>query len=376
MGSPATIDHDQLLAPVSEENAAGEDLRADASPTSAYYRQKDARKASRAKERSAGLDNMDPDARSEIPDTRADWRPVLEQSVALLTERSKDLELVAWLIEALVRLYGFAGLRDGFRFARDFVSTYWDDFYPLPGDDGVEERLASLAGLNGQDAEGTLIVPIRNVPITEDSGVGPLATWHFQQAISVRQIADPEARQRRIVSGATTMDDIDKASIDSDGEFLKRQYDDLQACRSEFEALTAVLDELCGPDAAPPSSNIKNELDACLEAVKYVSKRVLTEAATPPSGEVAGAVGNDSTATIPQVDDATMNREQAFQQLLQLADYFRKTEPHSPLSYSIERLVRWGRMPLPELLGEIITEDEARNNLFWLAGIKKPDAAE
>jgi type VI secretion system protein ImpA len=69
-------------------------------------------------------------------------------------------------------------------------------------------------------------------------------------------------------------------------------------------------------------------------------------------------------------------REQAFQQLLLLADFFRRTEPHSPLSYSIERVVRWGRMPLPELLGEIVTEDDARKNLFWLAGIGKPGAEE
>jgi hypothetical protein len=29
-------------------------------------------------------------------------------------------------------------------------------------------------------------------------------------------------------------------------------------------------------------------------------------------------------------------------------------------------------MPLPELLNEIVTEENARNNLFWLAGINKP----
>jgi type VI secretion system protein ImpA len=86
----------------------------------------------------------------------------------------------------------------------------------------------------------------------------------------------------------------------------------------------------------------------------------------------AAADSGTSKTGMPATDTAQMTREQAFQQLLQLAAYFRRTEPHSPLSYSIERVVRWGQMPLPELLNEIVTEENARNNLFWLAGINKP----
>lgn len=364
MASPAIIDLDRLLAPIADENPAGEDLRVDTSPVSVYYQLKDARKAARAKERHLGADE------GELPDTRSDWRPVYEQATALLSERSKDLELAAWLIESLVRLYGFAGLRDGFDFANGFVSTYWDSFFPPLEDGDIEARIAPLAGLNGQDAEGTLIMPIRNVLITEEHSVGPFATWHFQQALALQQIADPQVRERRIEAGATTFDQIDKAGLEADSEFLKNQYEDLQACRTAFEKLTVTLDALCGAEAAPQSSNIKNELNACLEAVKYVGKRVITEPADEQSEEVVEAdAGEQST-----VSGLTgqMNREQAFRQLLELAEFFRRTEPHSPLSYAIERIVRWGRMPLPELLGEIIPEDDARNNLFWLAGISKP----
>ena len=353
MASPAIIDLDRLLAPLGEDNPAGEDLRADTSPVSVYYQVKDARKAVRAKERNLGAEG------NEMPNTRSEWRPVFEQTVALLSERTKDLELVAWLIESLVRLYGFAGLRDGFRLANGFVSNFWEDFYPRLQDEDVEERIAPLAGLNGQDAEGTLILPIRSVPITEDRSVGPFATWHFQQATALQQVADPQARERR---------------IEADSVFLKDQYEDLQACREAFDELTATLDALCGAEAAPPSSNIKNELNACLEAVKYVGKRVITEATEEQAEEVgeeqsAGQVAASKTS-------GRMDREQAFRQLLELAEFFRKTEPHSPLSYAIERIVRWGRMPLPELLGEIIPEDDARSNLFWLAGITKPGAEE
>jgi type VI secretion system protein ImpA len=365
MGSPATIDLDRLLAPISDDSPSGEDPRADASPVSDYYQLKDARKAARAKERSLGLEE------TELPDTRSDWRPVFEQAVELLSTRSKDIEVLAWLIESLVRLEGFAGLRDAFQLTQGFVKRYWDDFFPH--EESLVDRIAPFSGLNGQDAEGTLIFPIRNVPITEEHTLGPFATWHYQQAVSLQQIADPEARERRIQAGAATMDQIDKAALESDAAFLKDLYDDLQACRSDFHALTDDLDARCGIDAAPPSSNINNELNTCLEAVEYVARRVIVEEQTEATEADAAPLGETTESGAGALPAGkAMTREQAFQQLLQLADFFRRTEPHSPLSYAIERIVRWGRMPLPELLSEIITEDDARNNLFWLAGISKP----
>jgi type VI secretion system protein ImpA len=370
MGSPDTIDFDRLLAPVSETSPVGEDLRQDASPSSPYYLLKDARKVARAKERNAGIDD------AEVPDTRAEWRPVMEQAQTLLAERSKDLEVAAWLIEALVRLQGFAGLRDGFRLARELITRFWDSCYPTQEEADIEERVAPLAGLNGQDAEGTLIVPIRNVEITEGKSVGPFASWHFQQAVALQQIADPAVREKRIEAGAVSFERIDKAVVETDPSFFRTRLEDLDQCGEEFSALSQLLDERCGAEFAPPSSNIRNELKACQEALRYVAKSVLEEAQLAAEGEAGseqGANGEDAGPSSNLPTSAPRDREQAFKTLLLVADFFRRTEPHSPLSYSIEQVVRWGRMPLPELLEEIIAEDAARQNLFRLAGIRKPD---
>jgi type VI secretion system protein ImpA len=124
MGSPSVLDFDALLAPVPGDNPAGADLRADPCPTSLHYAIKDARSAARAAERQqlAGEDGASP----------PDWRPVLRRGTEALAQKSKDLEVVAYLTEALVRLHGFAGLRDGFRLARELVERFWDGLYPCP----------------------------------------------------------------------------------------------------------------------------------------------------------------------------------------------------------------------------------------------------
>ena len=188
MSSTATIELERLVAPISEISGAGEDLREDSSPISAYHTVKSARAAARNTERSAAQNG-------EAADSKTEWRPILAQTTELLSERSKDLELTAWFIEASVRLHGFAGLRDGFRLTRALLESFWDDCYPKPEGSDLEARVAPLTGLNGQDADGTLIVPIRNVALTEGQSVGPFAYWQYSQAVSLAHRRCGRARQ-------------------------------------------------------------------------------------------------------------------------------------------------------------------------------------
>ena len=52
-------------------------------------------------------------------------------------------------------------------------------------------------------------------------------------------------------------------------------------------------------------------------------------------------------------------RAEALKQLQHVADFFRRTEPHSPVAYFVQRAARWGEMPLEEWLQEVIKSDDA-----------------
>ncbi len=352
MASPATLDFERLLQPLSAEQPGGENLRADISPTSVYYAIKSARDAARDKERKvpdkeAGEDE-DFYCRASLPD----WRRIDELARTILAERSKDLEITAWFSEALVRLQGFAGLRDGFRLARELIEKFWDSLYPLPDEEGVLTRVAPLAGLNGEDREGTLILPIRRVALTQGSSAPPATFWHYQKCALPSNAAARE--QNRAV--------MNKAAAETDLEFFKNLRQDLEQCQQEFEHLCQVLDEKCGPDA-PPASYIREVLANCREALRDLSKE-----STPVAEEEEQVTVQTDDAPKPGPTNLS-NREDAFRTLLQVADYFERHEPHSPLSHLLKQAVRWGRMPLPELLGELITDDTARKEYCKLTGI-------
>src|SRR5262245_49292994 len=118
MASESVVELEKLLAPIPGDKPTGVDLRADGNPNSDYYKLKDARFAARAKEREL---ESDPAAAAAAPDQLPEWRAILDGAPKVLAEQSKDLEVAAWLVEALVRRYGFVGLRDGFRLTRGLV---------------------------------------------------------------------------------------------------------------------------------------------------------------------------------------------------------------------------------------------------------------
>ena len=366
MASPEVIEIAALLQPLSDASPAGVEVRSDKSTHDAYFTLQDARTAARNKERS-----MVADEDGNFPDMRSEWRPVLEQSQTLLIEGGKDLEITAWLVEALTRLKGFAGLRDGFHLTSALVEQYWEHWLPEPDESAIEDLVMPMAGLNGVDAEGTLIVPIRNVPITAETSAGTFAGWHYQQGVALQQ-AEAEARQKRIDAGAVTLERIVQAGTESGAEFYQAALDDLGECQAEYVSLCALLDERCGQQA-PPQSNIKNALESCREALRYAGKEVLFEEPDEDEADAGGIVEGDSGGPSGASTSYPRSREQAFKTLSELSEFFLRNEPHSPISYALKQVVRWGHMSLPDLLEELIAEEGARQNLFRLAGIKKPD---
>jgi type VI secretion system protein ImpA len=369
MASPEVIDLGKLLAAIPGDNPAGADLRADGSPGSAYYAIKDARSAARAAER-----QMIPGEEDSAPPP--DWRPVLEFARKALAEKTKDLEIAAYLIEALVRQHGFAGLRDGFRLARGLVDAFWDRLYPLPDEDVLETRVAALAGLNGVDAEGTLIAPIALVPITEAGANGRLSLVHYQQAASLGKLTDPKVREKRIAQGAVTLEELQKAVAETPPPFYAGLVQDLTQCQEEFAGLCQALESRCGVDA-PSASNIRTALTSYLDVVKDLARNKLDASPAKDGAATSGApaaAGAGSPAAGPSAE-AIQSREDAFRVLLKVADYFRRAEPHSVVTSALEQVVRWGQMPLPELLAELIPDEAPRKNLFKQVGIRPPESA-
>lgn len=358
------IELDTLLKPISEDNPSGQDLREDASPTSVYYTIKDERIQASNQERK----KLHGDATACA---NAHWKYILEHAPKILSAQSKDFEIAAWYTEALLRQYGFKGLTLGFQLLNQFVLRYWEIAFPEKDEEGYEFRLAALASLNGLDSEGTLILPIRQQYLTDstDQG-GPYAFWEYHRALN-----QPKAKP--------SVEDILQAAHLTSKAYYAALLSDLEKCIEALKELRSTLDDVCAQEA-PPLSGILENLQAFKEHVYFL---VADAPFNLDQQESTGTSSNKELATpssqdkLPVEDSAVMpsrsvkaggiqSRIQALNQLEEIAEFFSKTEPHSLLPFVIRRAVSWGKLPLPELLKEIIKDNNALSNVCQLTGIE------
>lgn len=379
MGSPDVLEFETLLAPISEEQPTGVEMRSDPAATTLFYQVKDARDSARAAERTLLAADDDEMESAEPPD----WYSVRSLCEQILQNTSKDLWVASWFVEALCRLEGFAGLRDGFRLVRELAERFWDDIHPAPDEDGYVTTVAQLTGLNGEDGVGVLIAPIHQNVITPEGSLRELTGGDYAQAADLAQVTDPERKQARIDRGAVSIEMFEKAALETPVSFFRTLIEDIESAKSEYEAMIAALEERCGENsdgysAAPPSSSINAAFQEFLDRVNSVAKPVLErddlenasgDGEEGEDGESAGGGGGGEGGGGGGGKGRLATREDAFRTLLEVAAFFRKTEPHSPLSYSLEQAVRWGRMALPELLQELVTDESVRESVFVKTGI-------
>ena len=131
------IDIASLLSPFEEGSRCGTDLREDDDPNNAYRQIRDARNEAREEERQADINGAS--AAAAIPL----WRDVWENGQDYLKDCAKDLEIVAYMIEASIRLDGFGGLAQSLRLTTELLNSFWGELLPTPDDEGIVTTLRS-----------------------------------------------------------------------------------------------------------------------------------------------------------------------------------------------------------------------------------------
>ena len=355
------LDLEDLLAPISEDNPVGADVREDFSPTSLYFRLRDARADARAAERAA-------DANPGEVASPEGWRSVRALAVEILSQKAKDLEAAAWLTEALVRSDGLAGLAFGASLLGGLAERYWDNLFPLPDEDGMETRVAPVTGLNGEGGDGTLNQPLQKLPLFRDANGETVMLFQYQQSAELAAIADQKRVEARIAAGVVPYDAMLAAAraAPPGGYILLRR--NLEAARTSWAAMGEIFDRLAGRDA-PPTGRIAETLALVGE---FVARYAPAEAAAvPPEGEVDAVSPAEGGREAPAGQPKRLaSREDALATLGEIAEYFRRTEPQSPLAYTIDEAIRRGRLTWPELIAELVRDDQVRNSILNSLGLK------
>ena len=131
-------------------------------------------------------------------------------------------------------------------------------------------------------------------------------------------------------------------------------------CWAELQNLNRVIEEKYDRNQMPGLSSFKKSLDAVHTQIKKLleEKRIEEPDETDVEEGEEGAVGEDGKPKAAgSATGAIQNRRDALKRLADVADFFQKTEPHSPISYIVQRAVKWGNMPLESWLQDVIKDE-------------------
>jgi len=368
---PDGFDLEALLAPIDGDTPQGVDLREDYSAQSPYFRLRDARSEAREAERRA--ESMGDDAEGGVPQA---WRTVYSIGTQAIAERSKDLEVAAWITEAMLRQHGLPGLAAGALLIQGLAERYWDGLYPLPDEDGIATRVSPVTGLSGADADGTLMAALRRLPLFNRPDGSPFGWWEYERSVELAGIVDNDRRQQRINGGTLPMEEVEGLARAAGAAHFGRLRRTLQGTIDAWAGMAQTLDNLAGYDG-PSTGRVRDLLQSMQEVVARFAPA--EDGAEPEA--IADAVGESGGGAVAVASGggggrpagpAPRSREDYLRLLIEIADYFRQTEPHSPLSYTLQDAVRRARMTLPELLAELVPDESSRAQILNTLGIRPP----
>lgn len=364
---PPVIDLEALLQPISEENPAGEYLR-----YSGIYDQI-------AEARRADENLIQGDWKTELK--VADYRQVITLAVPVITSQSKDLQISAWLSEAITKEYGFAGLRDGLKLVTGLQEKFWETLHPQIDEGDMEGRANANSWL--ESIPFTLIV--KGVRITGGEGYSFL-DWEDSKRFDIPENLDTlsssdQERYRALQTQADNERRVTsvmwrRAKSDTNRALCEEVNYAIEECWTEFNELNRLIEEKFERNQMPGLSNLKKALEDIHAQVKTLLEEKRLEepdegapvAESELSENGGGLVGNAQVSAVAVSAGTIQNRRDALKRLTELADFFQKTEPHSPVSYLVARAVKWGNMPLESWLQDVIKDESVLSNLRQTLG--------
>ena len=322
---------------------------------------------------------------------KADWPAMETLCIDVLTTSTKDLQIAGWLTEAWTRRHGLAGLAAGAQLLEGLCRNFWDDIHPRIEDDDVEIRVAPLFWINDNIAQ-TLFLHLPLMP-RADQSPAYLSLSDWQRAVAA-EFAAGASRDSKAVGAASRKDMLQEATHHI--QTLVTVDIRAQQAGESWETLTRLLDEKLGeqsPSLSKVTESIKqirlavrsllqdrDPRDA--EAAEVLSPAITEPAYAAPISEMTAMEDNsiDSVNShaaqsaalpgLPALPAKVNTRAEAYRLLELAAAFLEQTEPHSPTPYLIKRAITWGRLPLPELMQEVIQEEGDISRYFSLLGIK------
>lgn len=369
---PPVVDVDSILTPIEGESPSGENLR--------YVGTYDEIIEARRQEDTLNQGAWQTDVKMR------DFAEVIRIAVPALQTRTKDLQLGVWLAEALAKQHGLIGLRDGLQILAGLQDKFWDTLFPEVEDGDMDGRANAISWF---DEAGAMAA--KQAPITGGDGRSYL-DWEDAKRFDIPENLDAydSAEQQRYIDLKTQAENEGRTTAEmwaktkavtrrADCEKFDRVLDE---CKEAYADLNRVIEEKYDRNQMPGLSEFKKALDEVHSSVKkLLEEKKAEEPRDEDFDQTEETVGEDgevivTASGVATASGAIQSRRDALKRLADVADFFQKTEPHSPVAYLVQRSVKWGNMPLDSWLQDVIKDESVLSQLRQTLGFNTASGGE
>jgi type VI secretion system protein ImpA len=275
-------------------------------------------------------------------DPPPDWRSIESKSREALAQ-SKDFRLLAHLSAAALRTKGLGAFVGTLSVAAQWLEQYWDQVFPLVEEDAILRKNA----LNSFADRMAIVDGLRRIPIVRHAQLGSFTLRHFEIVAGklTPTESDGDVPDQAQIQAAFSANPVD---------VLLQQQEWVRTGLDALKRIEGCMREHAGSEGAPTFDPlVSNFLQ-----VQQILVEALSQHPDHAAGSTAvdGAAPNESAAAAPGAAvpvGAIGSRQDAIKALDAVANFFRQTEPSSPVPLFVERAKRLIGKDLLEVLEDI-----------------------
>lgn len=280
---------------------------------------------------------------------KSDWETVEILCRDTLTNKSKDLQVAAWLAEAWTALHEFSGLNQGIQLLDSLCQQFWPVLYPPIEEDDLEYRLRILEWLDDMLTQRVIRVPITGSEIKEHGFT--LADWmsaNQLETVSKRTAEGQKLIQAAEKQGQPTMAQFQQALHLTESHHLQVLRNDVSQAQQAIQNFKKTIDALSNNQ----SPSYRTLLDRLGDIIRILQPSTSPVSSTQPELDEENFTPLSSPTEPPAPSEGIASRRIAYQNLQKIADYLDSIEPHSPTPNLLKRIVTWQDKTLAEIFAE------------------------
>lgn len=286
---------------------------------------------------------------------------------------TRDIELIGWFITSQFIIdKTLDSVANSFTWLTELVTKQWDVLNPVLPEDKLKSE--SESGKINEQNDVKIKAFFQMVGDSETSSLlyTPII---FQPIIGDVTFFDYQSAERK--GKLNDLKDSIKYNLEQEREIIQIRQENIFRCLTQLakmESFFAEKKQHSGMEAVKLDHLVKlfSKLENAFQFLSGFSVKKPTnidERNIETSSDLQDGLShyrnvNESSITV-------LNRDAEFHKLREISHFFRKNEPHSPVSYLLEKAIRWGYLSLPELFQELLLEqnNDAIVKIFSAVGL-------